>query len=137
MMAVTDKLEQGRAEFAYQCAAKGSALDKKKEYKQYVKKLPMLIKTNGLGAAVAFFFSKKNDDQSKAGYAYKEIYEQLNEWLKKAETVNWMLNSDKPLVQSITELPSEQYRALTIEALAFLNWLRRFAEGMIEGEAEE
>ncbi len=123
-------LENGRAKFAYECAVNGSNLDKKKEYKSYVKKIPMLIKTNGLGATFAFMMSK--------GDTYTIIGEQILEWLK---------NNDKLLVSDIKgltdfsefnkkviSLNSLEYRALTNEILAFLNWLRRFAEGLIEGE---
>jgi CRISPR-associated protein Cmr5 len=52
-------LEQGRAKFAYECASKGSQQPTKKEYKSHVKKIPMLIKTNGLGSTFAFVKSKK------------------------------------------------------------------------------
>jgi len=37
-------IEQDRAKFAYDCAKEGSKIEKKKEYKSYVKKIPMLIK---------------------------------------------------------------------------------------------
>lgn len=125
-------LEQGRAKFAYECAEEGSKIEKKKEYKSYVKKIPMLIKTNGLGATFAFM-------QSKGG-TYEFIGEQVLKWLKKDEK---RILSDAESIKSLKDLnakivsidPSE-YRALTIEILAFFNWLRRFADGLIEGEAE-
>ncbi|MCR4429800.1 MAG: type III-B CRISPR module-associated protein Cmr5 [Tepidanaerobacteraceae bacterium] len=126
-------LEQGRASFAYQCARAGNQIDKRKEYKQYVKKLPMLIKTNGLGAALAFVKSKISDKTSESGHAYKLIYDQIAEWLKKDDKKLIDLSGDADLVAAIISLDSSQYRAVTIEVLAFLNWLRRFAEGLIEG----
>ncbi|MBK9462152.1 MAG: type III-B CRISPR module-associated protein Cmr5, partial [Sphingobacteriales bacterium] len=52
------KLEQGRAAFAFKKATEGYT-EHKKEYAQMVKKAPMLIKTNGLGATLAFLFSKQ------------------------------------------------------------------------------
>ncbi len=70
-------LEHGRAQFAYECAKEGSKIEKRKEYKSYVKKIPMLIKTNGLGAALAFMLSK--------GGTYEFIGEQVLEWLKNDE----------------------------------------------------
>ena len=53
------KLEQGRAAYAYNAAKDGKNKlgNKDSEYKSYVKKLPMLIKTNGLGAAMSFCFA--------------------------------------------------------------------------------
>ena len=122
---VRQKLENGRALFAYECAEKGSKCPKPKEYKSYVKKIPMMIKTNGLGATYAFIKSK--------GGTYKIIYEQTSEWLKKDEKKLLDLSDNKELVKAIIDCESDKYRAVTVEVLAFFNWLRRFAEGLIEG----
>ena len=103
----------------------------KKEYKSYVKKIPMLIKTNGLGATFAFMLSK--------GGTYEVIGEQVLCWLKideKGFQNDNNLNSFKELNKKIIDSKSPEYRALTIEVLAFFNWLRRFADGLIEGEVE-
>jgi len=132
-------LEQGRAKFAYNCAEAGSKIDKKKEYKSYVKKIPTMIKTNGLGAAFAFVKAKSSDDKQKAGYAYKQIYEHVAGWLKQEPCglVATDLNAGKDLADVIITLESPRYRALTNEVLAFFSWLKRFAEGLIEGESDE
>lgn len=129
-------LEQARASFAFQCAtniASSQQDKKKKEYKSYSKKLPMMIKTNGLGAALAFAFSKGKD-----GNAWELLYNDVQSWLKKDQK-KFLLgtHANKDLANAVIELESPQYRAVTVEVLAFLNWLRRFAEGLIEGEAEE
>ncbi|MCL0028419.1 type III-B CRISPR module-associated protein Cmr5 [Peptococcaceae bacterium] len=104
-----------------------------KEYKSYVKKIPMLIRTNGLGATFAFMFSK--------GEVYELIGEQILEWLKRNEKQILSgiekINSFSDLVKYSVSLNSPEYRALTIEVLAFLNWLKRFAEGLIEGEEKQ
>jgi len=125
-------VEQGRADFAYKCAEEGSGIIKSKEYRSYVKKLPTLIKTNGLAPAYAFVNSKKSNDMNKGGYAYKLIYEQTTEWLNREtkELVN--ITKEDDLVAKIIKMDSLEYRATTIEILAFLNWLKRFADGLIE-----
>jgi CRISPR-associated protein Cmr5 len=92
-----------------------------KDYQSYVKKIPMRILTNGLGATFAFVYSKKKD-----GNAYDLIYKQTKEWLKvpkNDELVKWIIDRESP-----------EYRAVTNEVLALFNWLKRFADGMIEGE---
>lgn len=123
-------IEQGRAKFAYECAK----IEKKKEYKSYVKKIPMMIKTNGLGATFAFMLSKKAKAE---GPIYTKIGNNILEWLRR-DTKNLikMNNIDdfEKLTSKIVELNSPEYRALTIEVLAFFNWLRRFADGLIEGD---
>lgn len=132
-------LEQGRANFAYKCAevAKACKIDKRsKEYKSYVKKIPMLIKTNGLGATFAFVKSKSKEDIEKSGYAYKLIYDHTGQWLRKDDKNLWGLNESDDLVEMIIKLDSPQYRATTNEVLSFFKWLSRFADGLIEGEAE-
>lgn len=131
------KLEQGRAAFAYQCAEAGKGLTKSKEYKSYVKKMPMLIKTNGLGAAVAFAFAKGSkggqpDKNSAWGLLYSQIEERLKEDQKKL--IEFQPNR---LAYQLTEEPSATYRAVTVEVLALLSWIKRFAEALIEGDADE
>jgi len=141
-MKTINKFENGRAAFAYQCAEEGKKLGEKKskEYKSYVKKIPMLIKTNGLGATLAFVFSKaKKKDSSKGDEAYKKIYEQIKQWFadERNSYSDWFKNEkfkNKELAEIICLIDCQQYRAITKETLAFFNWLRRFAEGLIEGE---
>lgn len=121
-------IEQGRATFAYDCALEGSQLpEKAKEYRQYVKRIPMLIKTNGLGATLAFINSKSKKDE-----AYQLIYSQLTIWLKDEPKNLLGYNGNEDLCKYIVSIDSSQYRAATIEILALLNWLRRFAEGLIK-----
>lgn len=110
-------LEQGRASFAYTCAQKSQSED----YRTAAKKLPMYIKTNGLGAAMAFMKTKNNT-----------LYGDVQEWLRKDEcTVKPLMNwsSGLELSERLVNIDSAAYRAVTVEVLAFLNWLRRFADG--------
>jgi CRISPR-associated protein Cmr5 len=131
------KLEQGRAAFAYKCAEKGKELAKSKEYKSYVKKMPMLIKTNGLGAAVAFAFAKgSKGGQPEKNNAWGLLYTQIEDWLREDQK---QLIEFKPfrLAYQLTLENSATYRAVTIEVTALLSWIKRFAEALIEGEADE
>ncbi len=139
-------LEQGRAKFAYECAVEGKALgggpkrnakgnmeDSKqaKEYKAYCKKIPMMIKTNGLGATYAFIKSKNKD-------AYDLIYKQTYKWLSTDDKLGIFASaSSDDLVAIIIDQKSAKYRYLTVEVLAFFNWLRRFADGLIDGDAND
>ncbi len=128
---VVKTLEQGRASQAYKYVeeAKEKSVDTQKEYKSYVKKMPVMIKTNGLGQTVAFIKSKSDKE------AYGLIYRQLGEWLKKCPNAV-IGDRDTDLVKAIVNLESREYRMATAEALALLSWLRRFADGLIAGEAE-
>ena len=90
----------------------------------------MLIKTNGLGAAFAFMLSK--------GGTYEFIGGQVLEWLKNDEKSILPdakeIDSFGKLNAKIVSLNSPEYRAVTIEVLAFFNWLRRFADGLAGDE---
>ncbi|MEN7546980.1 type III-B CRISPR module-associated protein Cmr5 [Rapidithrix thailandica] len=132
-------LEQGRAAFAYTCAENASkSLGKPKEYKAYVKKMPMLIKTNGLGAAIAFAFSKgSKNGVPQANTPWGLIYTQIENWLLEGDEKGLISFEKTKLAQKLTQVESYTYRAVTVEVLAFFGWLRRFAEGLIEGETND
>jgi CRISPR-associated protein Cmr5 len=136
MMADTiSGLECGRAEFAYECALEGSKLSVpsvRSNYRAYAEKIPMYIKTNGLGATFAFIESKRSNKDGERGYAYKLLYDQTNKWLQLDDKGLIDLKGDKDLACEIIKQDSSQYRAITIEVLEFFTWLRRFAEGLIK-----
>ena len=131
-------LEQGRAAFAYECAVAGEKLDKKKEYKSYVRKLPMLIKTNGLGAAIAFALAKgsKEGKPDDLRNAWGLLYVQIEKWLR--EDQKGLLDLQKiGLMEALAQAESSVYRAVTVEVLALLSWIKRFAEALIDGEPQD
>jgi len=129
-MALPKTLEQGRANHAFSYADKKVSSNMKDKFKSHVKSFPMLIKTNGLGAAIAFLFSKGNKESG----VYKLVADSIVEWLKEEEKYKYYglerLKDLKSLTNDITKLSSSNYRALTIEILAYFTWLRRFAEGL-------
>ncbi|MCX7845569.1 MAG: type III-B CRISPR module-associated protein Cmr5 [Dictyoglomaceae bacterium] len=152
---IITKLEKGRAEFAYRCALEGkkiltitqinSEYYEDDKYKSYVKKLPSMILSNGLGQTLAYIYSKrkKEKDNKKPGSkenpknAYDLIYKQLTDYLKSDSTARIKIPTDKnELIEWVISLDSYNYRYVTEELLAFLNWLKKFAEGMIEEEEE-
>lgn len=95
-------------------------------YTSYIKKLPMLIKVNGLAAALAFVKSKM-----KPKNEYSLIYEQISQWLRETKNVN----SD--LVEYLVSIDSREYRSAGNEIMSLLNWMKRFSEAMIkESDAE-
>ncbi len=125
-----------RAAFAYECAKEVKEKNiEPKEYKAYCKKLPMMIKTNGLGATLAFVRGKANGS-GKGSKAYKKIEEQFLDWLAEKSHLSDVIGTKSGNLDGrVIALESAEYRAVTIELLALLNWMRRFAEGLIEGEA--
>ncbi len=130
------KIEQGRAAKAFECISNHAKKEKVKgnlkEYKSYVKKLPMLIKVNGLGPAIAFVYSKK-----QKVVAYEWLYNDIVCWIKKSHYLYYIKDKfNGELVDDIINLNSQEYRAVTKEVLAFLNWLKRFVDGKILDEED-
>jgi len=120
-MAQPRTIEQGRAQKAYEFAKKG--MDQTSDYKNKVKSFPMMIKTNGLGAAIAF---------AKGKSGWKTVYKQTEDYLKENDLFNTFEGKSLQnisLDSYLTQIDSTLYRAITVEVMALFTWLRRFAEG--------
>lgn len=133
------KVEQGRAHQAlsYVQESVDESDDVASRYRAYVKKLPMQIQTNGLGAAMAFV--KANSDiggnASDDEVAYHLLYNHVERWLQSEQKRHLLATADAEsddLVEQLVSMESVAYRAVTMEVMNLLNWLRRLADGMIE-----
>jgi CRISPR-associated protein Cmr5 len=119
-------IEQGRASQVYdavqkiyqETSGKGKKWD---NYKAGVKKLPVLIKTNGLGQALAFIYNRDN---------FPDIYEQIEIWLQENDFKQLVPKDRGKFIEKIVNMDSEQYRQATVETLALLNGMRRFVDGI-------
>ncbi|MGG3739069.1 type III-B CRISPR module-associated protein Cmr5 [Aeribacillus pallidus] len=123
MAAERVSIENGRASFAFE-SVKNAFQDnqvKFESYRSYVKKMPSLIQVNGLGQSLAFCYQK--------GKEYRVIYDQLHTWLKEKYS-QYFKEHNKEFVEVVIGLKSADYRVLTMEVLALLNWMRKFADGM-------
>lgn len=86
------------------------------EYGSLVRGLPALILTDGLGQSLAFLKAKGKPHHIHA-------YNHLSKWVCK-----WAGKPDADLMILILSESSVNYRQYTSEALAYLGWLKRFAE---------
>ena len=132
-------LDQRRANHAWKAiqAAKRLPKDKGKEYGGHAKKLPTRIMAAGLGQALAFILAKAGNPASRDHKAHvKQLHDDLTDWVIKQRP----LSAKRPnsLIESIVEGDSHFLRRATDEALAYLLWLKRFAEaeGLTGGEGE-
>lgn len=127
------QLEQTRAKYAFECVSKVKTEHAPiaPDYRSYVKRLPMMIKSNGFGAAITFVYSKKKEG------AWGCIYDQISKWLIDThpnQPIREFAGYNREFAEIIISLNSPDYRAVTVETLALLNWLRRFAEGQISSK---
>ncbi|MBD2843614.1 type III-B CRISPR module-associated protein Cmr5 [Paenibacillus sp. IB182496] len=120
------KIEGGRAGFAYQEVKNSIASLKKTDeiglYASYLKRLPSMIHVNGLGQALAFYYTKCQVKQ------YALIFASINHWLHGQPELK--IDRNQHLLESIVEMNSDNYRRITTEVLALLNWMQKFATGM-------
>lgn len=102
--------------------------EKKKEgYISVVRSAPALILSCGLGQTLAFYCSK--------GGAQKILANHLAEWLlRDGQTQN---KNAESLLDEIMKSDSSRYRQLTSEAMAYLIWLKRFADALEKSKNAE
>ncbi len=150
-------LEQERASFAFREVSKVKGQNKSVQgkYSSYVEKTPVMILTNGLGATLAFYLSKlkksiddteyrsiKPEEFSEADtIAYAYLYKQISTWLAEGSgekgVFKGLTKGCDPL-KYFMENPATKVTVLTDEALAILNWMKRFAKAMLEeGDSRE
>ena len=134
-------LEQRRASFAWKKA--GSVpMEKRKEYTSWVKKLPAMIMTNGLGQTMAFLKSKSKEDEGQQGM-YDLLYKHISEWLTSDADIPLAWHNEVKQKSDIIERIVHEctgsiiYRQAAQEALALISWLKRFAEALPTEKKEE
>lgn len=113
--------DQKRAAQAWNCVARVKETGFSKEYKSLAQKLPSYILTNGLGQTLAFLKAKGKGDRASA---HEALYVHLSEWV----TAQITGDANDRLLAWVMQRDSASYRRTTVEALAFIAWLKRFAE---------
>lgn len=118
-------LEQERAADALQKVRKVEEEGKElqQEYSSYAKSLPATILANGLGQAAATLLAKAKGNKKDAHYV---LYKHLNDWLcNDKEEAPYKKEED--LMKAITANDRNAYMRAQAEALAWLQWLKKFA----------
>jgi CRISPR-associated protein Cmr5 len=132
-MSLITNLEHERAKEAWTCVDYvNNEIDDKKykdEYRSIVMKLPTLIITNGLGQSLAFLRSKGKGDENKP---HEKVYSDVASWLDKR--IQWTAPGE--LIEKLIALPSDKFRYATTEALAYLSWMKRFADAVLPKEGD-
>ena len=124
-------MDQERAEFALkkiQAILGGADQSHKAEVRRYLNNLPALIRMNGLGQALAFFRMKGE------GTAHDTIYRMVSTWLCDASSKGRIFSEDADVLTSITQSDMAHYMAAQNEALALLQWLKKFAVALLPNE---
>ena len=92
------------------------------EYKSLVSSAPADVQSNGLGQTLAFWKSKGWDKGKPKNNEHTALYNHVSAWVIEEMKANGDL-----LKWITTTADSMRYRQATVETLAFLSWLKRFA----------
>lgn len=124
-------IDQDRAQYALeqiQKIAQGSQT-RQAEARRYITSLPALIRTNGLGQALAFYRTKGRDSSHEA------IYKIVGQWLCAPDSKGRVFHEHgDDALTAITRSDVYCYMAAQNEALALLEWLKKFAVALLENE---
>lgn len=116
------QVESGRAQHAFQHVTKGyTASEKPKEFAASCKKLPMLIKLNGLVPALLFA-------REKSQFGHLDAY--VMSWLKSDGSPVAVLLRNANEIGDLTSLDSRHYRQVAGETQRYLTWVKRFAAAL-------
>ena len=124
-------MDQERAEFALEkikAILGGADQSHKVEVRRYLNNLPALIRMNGLGQALAFFRMKGE------GTAHDTIYRMVGAWLCDASSKGRIFSESTDALSAITQSDMAHYKAAQNEALALLQWLKKFAVALLPKE---
>lgn len=101
-----------------------------KELKSWSSQFPLMIHTNGIGQACAFF--KSRQDKVKGA---NELYKHLNTWLK--DQFADLYKDETDLMKVIVNCNQQQYRLLQAESLAYLQWVKQLSKAYLSGEVTD
>lgn len=118
-------LEQERARRAWERVTAAKGQNYAARYGQLARSAPADIQANGLGQTLAFW-------KAKGEAHHRALLGDVSQWVK--AQLNF---SDGDLLQwIINTADTDGYRRATAEAIAFLTWLKRFAEAELPKDGE-
>lgn len=125
--------EQARARFALERIQAlrdewQEKLKEQKEFNSYASAMPFMIRANGLGQTAAFYRRKGTD------HVYFRLYELLGAWLSQPERP---FDGKPDLLEAITQCDQETYLVAQIEALLFLDWVKKLASAFLAREEDQ
>lgn len=122
-------LDRQRAESAWNSVSKvtNKSEHEKKKHGSLARQMPTYIQINGFAQTLAFLKAK---DEPR----HQWLLESLSIWFNQRYQLK---PSGLDLLNYIIPLDSPKYRLATMEALAFLQWLKRFAEAELGTEEND
>lgn len=131
-------MDQERAEFALRKIQEFTAhpVKSQAEVRRYLNGLPALIRMNGLGQALAFYRMQGPES------THSKIVSMLGEWLCAPGSKGrvFVIENDEAgnndVLRAITRSDVHAYMAAQNEALALLEWMKKFALALLKKKEE-
>jgi CRISPR-associated protein Cmr5 len=127
-------IAQQRARFALervQQAKHALDADKQKQFNARASELPAMIQMNGLGQAAAFYRMKGET------HAHRQLYDLVSAWLCRHpgqpewSTDEGVYRAEGDLLEGIAQRDMHTYRRAQAEALALMDWVKKFAKAYL------
>lgn len=133
MNACIKTLQQQRAKHALEEIKKAGNKypidnDNRDKFVAYAENAPASIIINGLGQAAATLCAQAKGDKNDPHYA---VYNALQSWLCRNEEAA-PYKSEKKLLIAITNKDRDNYLHAQAEALAYLEWYKKFAVAFLK-----
>jgi len=110
----------------YQIKERGD-VKAQERYVSYVERLPAMILTNGLGQAMAYLLQAASREKTPE---HRWLYENLQDWLCRPDD-RAPYRGAKSLIEAIIEGDRRDYIRAQREALAWLEWHKKLAVGLL------
>lgn len=127
-------LEQTCAGYAWNCIEECAQLpseDDRLDYIRAARRLPLRIMASGLGQAVAFLEAKKEkgSGNGKEKLGVKKLIDHLEGWILDHRLGRGKVKENACLISCLIQNEPMYMRRAANEAITWLQWLNRFAEG--------
>ncbi len=131
-------IEQQRAAHALAVVQKLAELGEAAygNYVSYVSALPAQMMMNGLGQALATLMAAAGRTEEKAKDAHYLLYSHVARWLI-TQNDEWVNEEPEVVIDRLVSLDQAMYFRAQVEALAYLNWLKKFARAILDEKLDQ
>lgn len=99
----------------------------------YVQRLPATIVMNGLGQAMAGELAAARGGKDEDERAHRTLFELVESWLQECRAYS----NELGLMESIVKSNQGDYVRAQAEALAYLEWLKKFSQAYLDSDKEQ
>ncbi len=105
---------------------KQNSAESQKKLNSYIAGFGPMILMNGLGQACAFYLAAKEKE-------HQDVYKAIEKWLTKPDRP---YKNKTDLMEAIVDGDAATYRLAQAEALAYLDWLKKFAKAFLKEDVK-